>query len=184
MGFKNNYEKASNGNGIKPEGDYECIITAIEERTTPKGAKGLNFTLTVRNDVQGQKYGNSNIFYTIWRKKEPNEFDMQVKGYNFGQLMAMGKAVQLPDGKDYDSLEAYCEDLEHKCVRVTLEHKAYNGKERENVEYLNPTKFPNCNHKFKATANNSNTAENQNVVNTANSTGNFDDLLIDDGVPF
>ena len=107
MGFKSNQSEAFQ-NGLKPEGDYECIITAIEERTTKKGSVGLNFTLVIRNDVQGQKYGNSCLFHTIWKKHEPNENDMQVEGYNFAQLMAMGKAAKLPDGKEYDSLKAYC----------------------------------------------------------------------------
>lgn len=120
MGFKSNQSEAFSANRLKPEGVYECIITAIEERTTKKGSMGLNFTLVIRNDVQGQKYGNSCLFHTIWKKHEPNENDMQVEGYNFAQLMAMGKAAKLPDGKEYDSLKAYCTDLLNKCIRVDL----------------------------------------------------------------
>ena len=126
MGFKSNQSEAFQ-NGLKPEGVYECIITAIEERTTKKGSVGLNFTLVIRNDVQGQKYGNSCLFHTIWKKHEPNENDMQVEGYNFAQLMAMGKAAKLPDGKEYDNLKAYCTDLLNKCIRVDLTHKARSG---------------------------------------------------------
>lgn len=96
MGFKSNQSEAFQ-NGLKPEGDYECIITAIEEHTTKKGSVGLNFTLVIRNDVQGQKYGNSCLFHTIWKKHEPNENDMQVEGYNFAQLMAMGKAAKVKE---------------------------------------------------------------------------------------
>lgn len=132
MGFKSNQSEAFQ-NGLKPEGDYECIITAIEEHTTKKGSVGLNFTLVIRNDVQGQKYGNSCLFHTIWKKHEPNENDMQVEGYNFAQLMAMGKAAKLPDGKEYDSLKAYCTDLLNKCIRVDLTHEEWNGKERERI---------------------------------------------------
>ena len=45
MGFKNDFSQADNGN-IKPEGDYECIITAVEEKTNKNGRD--DFSLAVR----------------------------------------------------------------------------------------------------------------------------------------
>lgn len=195
MGFKNNYEQAQQGGGLKPEGDYECIITAIEEHTTKNGAKGLNFTFVIRNDVQGQRYGNACLFHTIWRKKSPNEFDMQVGGYNFGQLMAMGKAAQLPDGKDYDTLKQYCEDLLNKCIRVTLKHESNpdyrNGEPQERVRFVDPTKFPDCRHKFKQAQPRSggfaNPQQNTPFADPAQTIGSledFEEVLSDDDVPF
>lgn len=194
MGFKSNQSEAFQ-NGLKPEGVYECIITAIEERTTKKGSVGLNFTLVIRNDVQGQKYGNSCLFHTIWKKHEPNENDMQVEGYNFAQLMAMGKAAKLPDGKEYDSLKAYCTDLLNKCIRVNLTHKEWNGKERECIDFVNPTKYPECKHKFKSSAPKADSFANKQTgfampkTNTQadsaiGSLEDFEDVLTDDGVPF
>lgn len=165
MGFKSNQSEAFQ-NGLKPEGDYECIITAIEERTTKKGSVGLNFTLVIRNDVQGQKYGNSCLFHTIWKKHEPNENDMQVEGYNFAQLMAMGKAAKLPDGK-----------------------------ERECIDFVNPTKYPECKHKFKSSASKADSfaakqtgfatpKTNTQADSAIGSLEDFEDVLTDDGVPF
>ena len=124
MGFTNSYADAIQGSSLKPEGDYECIITGIEERTTKNGATGLNFTLVIRNDVEGQRYGNACLFYTLWKRREPTDADKQVNGYSFGQVMAIGKAAALPDGKAYKDLAEYCQDLVDKCIRVTLKHES------------------------------------------------------------
>ena len=117
MGFKANQSEAVQGSELKPEGDYECIITSCEERTTRNGATGLNFSLVIRNDIAEQKYKNAYLFHTLWKRKEPSEADMQVNGYSFGQVMALGKATGLPDGKDYESLEAYLQDLNGLVIR-------------------------------------------------------------------
>lgn len=193
MGFKSNQSEAAQGNAIKPEGDYECIITKIEERTTKNGAKGINFTLVIRNDIPEQKYKNAYLFHTIWRKKEPNELDMQVEGYNFGQLMAMGKAAALPDGKDYEGLKQYLNDLLNKCILATVKHEEYNGKPQERISYVNPTKHPDCKHKFKTAEPKSDTyaapqnigfASAQNDTSAIGSLEDFEEVLSDDGVPF
>ena len=60
--------------------------------------------------------------------------------------MALGKSAGLPDGKDYESLTEFCNDLINKPVRVNLKHEEYNGKMQERVNYLNPTKFPEVKH--------------------------------------
>ena len=180
MGFKTNLSAATQNDALKPEGDYECVITAIEERTTKNGATGLNITMVIRNDVQGQRYGNACLFHTLWKRKEPTEFDMQVNGYGFGQVMALGKAAGLPDGKDYDSLKQFCEELINKPVRATVKHDEYNGKKREIISYINPTKYPDCKHQFKTSAQNTSAASTQQP-----SLASFEsEVLSDDGVPF
>lgn len=194
MGFKNDFSQANNGNGIKPEGDYECIITAIEEKTTKNGKTGLNLSMVIRNDIVGQKYGNAMLFYTLWKRKEPTEADVQVNGYGFAQVMALGKAAGLPDGKDYASLADYCNDLLNKCVIAHLEHEDYNGKTQERVKWLNPTKKPDCKHTFKKTETKANSfasatqpqtfASTSQVMQQLGDLSDFEDVLSDDGVPF
>lgn len=151
MGFKSNFSQANMGNGIKPEGNYECMIVKAEERATKNGKFGLNISMVIRNDVQ-QAYQNGYIFHTLWKRREPTAADRQVNGYGFGQVMALGKAAQLPDGKDYPNLEAFLADLVGKPVLVTLKHEDYNGQKQERVSYLNPTKYPEVNHVMKTTA--------------------------------
>lgn len=192
MGFKNDFSQANNGNNIKPEGDYECIITAIEEKTTKNGKTKLGVQLVIRNDIEGQKYGNAMLFYDIWKKKEPTQMDMQVGGFGFGQLMALGKAAGLPDGKDYASLKEYCEDLLNKCVIAHMEHEDYNGSTQERVRWLNPTKHPDCKHTFKKAVSTVDTfAKNEqsfagtsDVMQQLGDMSEFEEILSDDGVPF
>lgn len=153
MGFKYSQSEASDFNSnLKKEGVYECLISKIQEKTTNNGAKGLSVYLVIRNDVE-QEYKNGFLFYTLWRRKEPTQQDMQVCGYGFGQVMALGKAAGLPDGKDYETLADFCNDLIKRPVRVTLKHREWNGKLQEDVTKLDTTKFPDVKHKFKPTNN-------------------------------
>ena len=41
MGFKSNWNEATQGSSIKPEGDYECLIAKVEERVTKNGKENL-----------------------------------------------------------------------------------------------------------------------------------------------
>ena len=147
MGFTNDYSKAQD-NGIKPEGDYEVIIAEARERQTKNGATGLNLHLVIRNDVD-QKFKNGYIFMQLWKRKEPTAADMQVNGYGFGQIMALGKAAGLPDGKNYADLTEFLKELVGKPVLAHLVHDTYNGAKREQVQYLNPTRFPEVRHVMK-----------------------------------
>lgn len=125
MGFKANWSEAAQSNSLKPEGDYECLIAKAEERdyTNSKGEEKtcLNISFVIRNDVE-QGYKNGYIFHTLWKRRKPTENDKQVKGYGFNQVMTLGKAAGLPDGKDYDSLEQFLEELIKMPVRVTIKH--------------------------------------------------------------
>ena len=98
MGFKANWSEAAQPNSLKPEGDYECLIAKAEERdyTNSKGEEKtcLNISFVIRNDVE-QGYKNGYIFHTLWKRIEPTENDMQVNGYGFNQVMAIGKAAGL-----------------------------------------------------------------------------------------
>ena len=148
MGFSTSYEEINDDYGTLPEGEYEVVIRNIEERTTPKGATGLNLSLIVRNDVE-QNYKDRYIFYTLWKRKEPTAADKQVQGYGFNQVMRLAKSAGLPSGKAYETLQDMCNDLMHRPLKVTLEHREYNGKIQENVKYVNATAFPECKHVFK-----------------------------------
>lgn len=187
MGFKVNHSEATQGNGIKPEGIYECILIKCEERTTRNGATGLNFSFVVRNDIENQKYKNSYIFYTIWKRKNPTEADMSVKGYGFGQIMALGKACNLQDGKEYESLEEFCNELINKPVAVTLKHRLWNDVMQESVSFLSVTKFANVNHKFKEKTSTTATGyvqKNETFANTQPIASDSFEEIDDDDLPF
>ena len=148
MGFSTSYEDINDDYGTLPEGEYEVVIRNIEERTTPKGATGLNLSLVIRNDVE-QNYKDRYIFYTLWKRKEPTAADKQVQGYGFNQVMRLAKSAGLPSGKAYETLQDMCKDLMHRPLKVTLEHREYNGKTQENVKYDNASYHPACKHVLK-----------------------------------
>lgn len=148
MGFSTNYENVNDDYEVLPEGDYEVVIRNIEERITKKGATGLNLSLVIRNDVE-QNYKNRYIFHTLWKRKEPTAADKQVQGYSFNQVMRLAKSAGLPSGKTYETLQDMCRDLMHRPLKITLEHREFNGKTQEDVKYVNATAFPDCKHVFK-----------------------------------
>lgn len=124
MGFSTNYDDVKDDYGLIPEGEYEAVIRNIEERTTKKGATGLNLSLVIRNDVE-QSYKDRYLFCTYWKRKEPTQADMQVQGYSFKQIMRLAKSAKLPSGKAYENVKELCEDLLKRPLRVTVEHTAH-----------------------------------------------------------
>lgn len=187
MGFSTNYEDVQDFDLI-PKGEYEVIITKIEECTTQKGATGLNFTLVIRNDVE-QKYKNRCIFHTFWKRKEPTQADMQVQGYSFKQIMQLAKAIRLPSGKSYETVYSLCNELGGRVMRVTVGHKEYNGRTSEEVKFMNETQFPECRHVFKTAVTNDTVAERpaETFANSGMSYGSvndYEEILSDGKVPF
>lgn len=186
MGFRTNYDDVQDYSLI-PVGEYEVIIQKIEERTTQKGATGLNMTLVIRNDVE-QKCQNRTIFHTLWKRREPTQADLQVQGYGFSQVMQLAKSAGLTDGKEYESVYELCGDLVKRVIRVKVVHEEYNGKTSERVHYFNASKFPECTHKFKETVSADTVApkkQEQFAGASVNVGGQeFEEILSDSDVPF
>ncbi len=185
MGFSTNYEDVNDDFDIIPEGDYEVVIRNIEERTTMSGATGLNLSLIIRNDVD-QKFKDRYLFHTLWKRKEPTQADMQVQGYSFKQIMRLAKSAKLPNGKAYGTVRDMCMDLMHRPLKVTVEHREWNGKQQENIKYINESRFPECKHVFKekkTTAHQETPAAVQPTVSVSD-LGDFEEILTDAEVPF
>lgn len=187
MGFSTNYEDVQDFDLIS-KGEYEVIITKIEERTTQNGATGLNFTLVIRNDVD-QKYKNRCIFHTLWKRKEPTQADITVQGYSFKQIMQLAKAVRLPSGKSYETVYKLLDELSGKIMRVTVGHKEYNGQTSEEVKFMNETKFPECKHKFKTAVTSDTVAQRPpetfaNAGQSYGAMGDYEEILSDGDLPF
>lgn len=137
---------------VIPEGRYEVLIKNAEEKQSFSGNHKLNFSFVIRNDVQ-QECKNRILFFEIWKKKQPNQQDIQVQGYNFNQLMNLVKnAGGIPDGTHFETVQDLCKVLVGKCLKVTVKHEEYNGKTNAKIDQfygLEPTKFPDCKHVFK-----------------------------------
>ncbi len=149
--FKTDTNKATEGGMLKPEGDYEVVILKAETTTTPNGKEKIAFRYVIRNDID-QKFKNGLIFDDIWKKREPNEDDLSVDGFNFGQLMALARAARLPNEKEYESLGTFLAELVGKPIKVHLYHDDYNDKYYEKVDMRFPTDFPDVKHVQKTSA--------------------------------
>lgn len=194
MAFATNYEDV-NDYDLIPEGEYEVIIRNIEERTTKKGATGLNLSLVIRNDIE-QNQKNRYVFHTLWKRKEPTPADMQVQGYSFKQIMQLAKSAKLPSGKSYETVQDLCKDLQYRLLRVKVIHGVYNGNTREEVAHMNESKFSQCNHVWKQTSTSKqNTfvqrpdtafaAQSQQAIAAAvGDLSDFEEILTDGEVPF
>ena len=151
MAFKTD-SKAVSDYELIPEGEYEVIIAKIDEKSSYNGTNTkLNFCLAVRNDVE-QKYQNRILFLEIWKKRNPNDMDIQVSNYNFAHLMNVVKHCRIPDGTEFETVSDLCKELVNKCIKVSVHHEVYNGKTSAKIDQLyglSDTKFPECKHQFK-----------------------------------
>lgn len=153
MAFGTNYSAAQDYSLI-PQGEYECMIANAGVSETRSGARKVSIHLVIRNDVQ-QQCVNRYLFLDIWRKKEPNENDAQVEGFNFAQLMNVARAARIPDGTSFETLEQFLKALMGRCIRATVSHREWDGKVMESVDQLRgiqETRFPECRHKQKTAA--------------------------------
>lgn len=187
-GFSTDYSEVKEGYALVPEGEYEVVIRNIEERSTQKGSTGLNLSLVVRNDVN-QNCKDRYIFHTLWKRKEPTQADMQVQGYSFKQLMSLAKAVNLPSGKSYETVQQLCADMLKRPLRITVVHGEWDGKVRAEVRYTNASNFPDCKHVFKekqqtATTTAAATTPPPVPTVTIGDVGEFEEILSDGDVPF
>lgn len=185
MAFSTDYSEVKDFE-LVPVGEYEVIIMKIEERVTPNGKTGLNIKMIIRNDVeQGSK--NRYLFHTFWKRREPTKADIQVQGYGFNQIMQLAKAAKLPSGKSYENVNALCADLIGHPMRVTINHEEFNGKQRENVRYMNPTNFPDVKHVSKekpvVTADTVAQKPQEQFAGVGN-LDDFEEILGDEEVPF
>lgn len=120
-----------------PDGEYEVFINKVTENVTQGGSEYCEVDLIIRNDVS-QPCRNNHIFHKIWRAKATGEYSP--KSFNI-----IGKAVQLPNGKSYLSMEELFADFAGRPARVRIKNETseYNGKtyENVNVKAWEPTKI-------------------------------------------
>lgn len=114
-----------------PEGIYEAAISQVEEDGTKIVVK-----LEIRKDIKQDCAGRT-FTHWMYKLREPKELDLAVGGYSFNQLMRIGKAARLPEGKNYASLGEYLADLVGKAVQVELYYDLYKGKDYLKVKYWN-----------------------------------------------
>ncbi len=127
--------------GLIEEGEYEVVVAKAFEDVSKNGSVFINLHLVVRNDID-QKYKNKYIFASIWQSKETGQ-------YHSGMINTVAKALQIENGKKFNTLEELLDDFKFKTARVTVGHEEYNNKVSARVQRWEQSNFETCNHQFK-----------------------------------
>lgn len=123
-------------NDTIPAGIYEAAISGVEDDGTK-----IVIELEIRKDIPQDCAGRT-LSHWMYKLREPKEIDQAVGGYSYNQLMRLGKAARLPEGKSYGSLSEYLADLVGKAVQVELWYEEYNSKKYLKVKYWNESNAP------------------------------------------
>lgn len=138
--LKVNHEQAGSGEyELIAEGEYETVISDVEVTESKSGNPMLKLTITLRNDVK-QPHRKQKLWdYLVATEKAMFKFHQ------------VAKAIGLPNGKDFKSIEEFRNAILYKAVRVVVkqEESEYNGEKRTQariksyalatVEYNAPT---------------------------------------------
>lgn len=125
--FQTDHAQAGNTDfELMPAGKYECFIESGIARKASTGATGLEFTLKVRDDVEGQKFGGRKLWYRLW-------FTENTGGIVNGFL----KTIEAPDGMEFPTAQSMIDYALNRAVVAVVKHNTYEGKVREEVSYIN-----------------------------------------------
>lgn len=139
--MKINYDEAKSE--IIPVGEYEVTIQEARMTYTRSGTPCIDIPLIIREDIDENPVSSGRIFHTLWKRKEPTIADQACDGFSSKQVQMLSKAAGLPNGKAYDNMQEWCDDLKGRFLRVTVEHEEYNGQTRARVKWTNESKRPN-----------------------------------------
>ena len=127
-----------NESSLLPDGDYEARIDTIGIKVLPSGKEKLTIMYRLRDDIDGQPYGNKCIFEDIWKEKEsPEHFNRK----RINQLLG---TQELKDGTVFNSIHEIMEFLkENNCLvlHIIKIFDEYYGEDVNKVSYYKSSKF-------------------------------------------
>lgn len=115
------------------EGEYEVYVKSAKESCTKNGVPHIAIDLLIREDF-AQSHKKCYIFVKLWKGKESGQYNMQ-------QINTIGKALNIPNGKEYPHLTALLDDFTGKCCKVRVKHEEYNGYTNAKVAAWYPSKI-------------------------------------------
>lgn len=127
----------SNENEVKllNDGEYECVIDEIKEKTYGMENKTcLSIQFRVRSDVE-QAGKNRIVFETLYKSKETNDYN----GKRIGNLLC---ACGLPVGESKDTISEVCKFCKgaYLLVGIGIRMNDYLGKNENYVKFYGKTK--------------------------------------------
>lgn len=123
------YEKTSS---LVKNGDYEAKLENIERKTLPSGTEKLSLTWRIRDDIEGQSYGNKVLFEDIWREKEsPEHFNRK----RINQLLGTQKEVK--EGTVFETINDIIEYMigKYAIIHVDEVFDDYRGEDINKISY-------------------------------------------------
>lgn len=144
--IKTNYsDLPEDNNSIIPEGDYEVVIKEVKEGTsTNKGTPYVQFELVIRNDIN-QQYKNKHLWYVVYDTPTTRE-----RGIFPGNIYKVLKHAGIPDKSEFKDYQDVTRAIFGRPIIATVKHSEYNGQTQEKVNFIGPTKFPQCHHQWQA----------------------------------
>lgn len=158
--FKTDYSNTGNNNyDTLPTDNYEVIIEDVTENATPSGAETLQLKLRVRKDLDkalpetNGKYHNRIVFMDNWKRKATKDYDWE-------SIQDIFKAVGVPEGQEYNSIDDVRNALINKPANVYVkeEDNEYNGKTTK-VNRVAPWNFSKTAYPVDPLASQTNTVE-------------------------
>lgn len=138
MAFSIDYSQT--GQELLPEGEYECVIDRVMEASTKNGTDYIDVKLDIREDVKNP--GGGILYESIWKAKNPTKNDRGCGGYQAWKIQQLSKAAGLQNGKSYQNLGEWGEDLLGRAVRAIVYHDTYRGKKIARISEFSPSKAP------------------------------------------
>ena len=127
----------SNENEVKllNDGEYECVIDDIREKTYGMENKTcLSIQFRIRSDVE-QAGKNRIVFETLYKSKETNDYN----GKRIGNLLC---ACGLPVGESKDTISEVCKFCKgaYLLAGIGIRMNDYQGKNENYVKFYGKTK--------------------------------------------
>lgn len=171
-----------------PEGEYEVFVERAEERPTNNGTLSLSIRLKIRDDIP-QPCQNRLLFLNIYKKKQPNNDDLQVDSYNYMHLYHLLDVTGVFDsGKEFDSMADICRILVGRELRVTVHYEIWNGTTREKIDQLKGVNESDPDVNCSTVGQNLNPAYDMPFappdVSASNSIEDFEEIISNEDVPF
>lgn len=126
----------SNSSGLVADGDYEAIIERIERKTTNSGKEKLSIMYRIRDDIEGQAYGNKPVFEDIWKEKDsPEHFNRK----RINQLLG---TQEIEDGTVFETINDIIDTLvgSNIILHITTTLDEYRGEDVNKVSYYKTSK--------------------------------------------
>ena len=126
-----------NESSLMPTGDYEVRLEEMGIAFLPSGKRKLAIRFRVRDDIEGQGYGNKCLFEDIWPEKEnPNMFNRK----RINQLLG---TQDVKDGQVFNDIYAIMDFMKsNNCLiaHVITTFDEYKGEDVNKITYYKSSK--------------------------------------------